>query len=166
MFTIGLMKRSHKGLGVVEIILVLVLISAVGAIGWYVYQALKSINHTYDSATATSSRAAPKFGSRLNQSLATLSGTITAGPVSPVTKLGDPNVAVVANHGLQLKNAQGNVVLSSKTDSQGKYLFHVSPGNYTVVLTPPIGLGVLKNNAIRVVAGANRLDLVADTGIR
>ncbi len=157
MFTIGLMKRSHKGLGVVEIILVLVLISAVGAIGWYVYQALKSINHTYDSATATSSRAAPKFGSRLNQALATLSGTVTEGPLSPVTKLGDPNVAVVANHGLQLKNAQGSVVLSGQTDAQGKYVLQVSPGDYTVVLIPPIGPGVLKNNAIRV---------VADTGIR
>ena len=88
------------------------------------------------------------------------------GPVSPVTKLGDPNVAVVANHGLQLKNAQGGVVLSGQTDAQGKYSFQMPPGDYTLALTPPIGPGVLKNNTIHVVVGANRFDLVADTGIR
>ena len=161
-----MMKRNYKGLSVLEIILVLVLISAVGAIGWYVYQALKSINHTYDSTTVTSSRAAPKFGSRLNQAPATLSGTVTAGPISAVTKVGDSNVVVVVNHGLQLKNSQGIVVLSGKTDARGKYSFQVSPGNYTLSLTPPIGTGVLKNNTVRVVTGVNHLDLTADSGIR
>ena len=161
------MKRNLKAFSVIEVILILFLIGAVGSIGWYVYQALKSINHTYDTATATSSRVSPKFGSRLaNQAAVTLSGTVTQGPVSPVTKLGDPNVVVVANHVIQLKNVQTNVVMTAKTNSQGKYLFHVRPGTYTLVLVPQIGLGVLKNNIVRVAAGVNRFDITADSGIR
>ena len=55
------LKRNESGFGAVETILAVVILCAIGAIGWYVHKSLTGTNNTYNSATKTSSNSSPKF---------------------------------------------------------------------------------------------------------
>lgn len=149
------MKSNQKGFVATEVVLLVVIVGVLSAVGWYVYSASQN--------TKKSPRVISKV---VDKYQAALIGTVTEGPVSPVSTPGNSGVSVVANHVIQAENAQSKVVASTKTDSQGKYEFHLPLGQYTLVLVPKIGMGAIRGNTIQVVAGKNTLDLVADTGIR
>lgn len=150
-----------------ETVLAVVIVGAIGFIGWYVLSALHNTNSAYSTATKTSTSKSPKFAvNAVATGSATLSGVITEGPTSPTTQAGTSNSAPVANHLVQALDAQGRVAASNKTSTQGNYLFHLKPGAYTLVLVPAIGPGSLQNNTVQVKAGANTFNLSVDTGIR
>ena len=161
------MKRNQYGFGAILLVLVIVIVAAIGAMGWYVYQSLHNMNTTYNAATSTSTKSGPKFSSKKSATgTAVLSGVVTEGPTSPVEQSGTPSDAPVTNHIVQAKNTKGIAVTSTKTDSQGKYTLHLIPGIYTLVLVPKVGLADPSNNTVQVKPGANTLDLSLDTGIR
>lgn len=152
------MDTDQKGFSVIELLFLVVILGVLGVTGWYVYHATQGASSTY--ATTNTNKPPATI-------LATLSGIVTEGPNSPVAKASDSGTeVVVSNHVIQAQNAQGKVVAVTKTDALGKYTFRIHPGQYTLVLVPQIGMGVIKSNTIDVVSGANTLNLVADTGIR
>lgn len=140
--------------------MILVLFVAVAAVlgvsGWYVYQS--SRGNTDTGLAALMSRVT-------GGGSATLSGTVTEGPVQPVCRINVPCEAPVANHELVADDQQGHQVASTKTDAQGDYTLHLSPGHYTLTLVPRIGLGV-GTASVDVVGGANHYNLSVDTGLR
>jgi len=161
------MKSSQKGFGVVEVLLIIVIVGAVGSIGWYVDRSLRSTDRAYSSATRISNNASPKFTHKTtSEDMATLSGTVTESPTSPLAQPGNSGTAAVANHAIQAENAKNKVVASTKTDAQGKYTLHVPPGLYTLVLVPQIGPSAPADNTVQVTLGANTFNLSVDTGIR
>lgn len=161
------MNADQKGFSAVEAVLVIVIVGAIGFVGWYVYHSLRTTNNAYNAATKTSNSATPQFHTKkTDNGLATLTGTIAEGPITPTVQSGNSGTAAVANHALQAKDAQGKIVASTKSDAQGKYTLHVLPGSYTLVLVPQIGPGPLTNNTVQVKAGTNTYNLTADTGIR
>jgi hypothetical protein len=96
-----------------------------------------------------------------------LHGVVTRGPTTPVCKLGVPCSEPAAGAVLAFSRA-GRVVTRVRTGVGGRYSVRLTPGLYTVRLspTPRIGFG-LRPTTVRVVGGVDRrLDFSIDTGIR
>ncbi|QBE66791.1 SdrD B-like domain-containing protein [Pseudoduganella lutea] len=53
----------------------------------------------------------------------------------------------IANVTVALRDADGNVVLTTKTDADGQYSFEIGTGTYTVALTAPNGYVATEKNA-------------------
>lgn len=97
-------------------------------------------------------------------------GRVTAGPVCPVERPGDPNCAAraVAGAVLVIKGANGAEVARLTTDASGLYRVSLAPGDYTLEAQPVEGLmGTPSALPFTVRDGAQTaLDVVYDTGIR
>ena len=52
---------NDRGFGPIEIVLIVVIVLAVGFIGYYIYHSNKVVNNTYSSSKAISNSPAPKF---------------------------------------------------------------------------------------------------------
>jgi hypothetical protein len=143
------MKNNQKGFGAIEAMLIVMVIGTVALVGLYVFR-----QSSQDESKVT------------NNQLATLSGTVTEGPITPDVQPGNSNVVAVANHPIKAENSQGKVVSSSETDAQGRYLFHLPLGYYSLVFVPQVSPEALTNNSIQLKSGVNTLNLIVDTGIR
>ncbi len=143
------MSKNQEGFGVAKFLLLVALAVVVMALGWYFAK------HRSPAQITGASQ------------LASLSGTVSAGPGAPVcsSQYGCGS-AVVANHTLQILNRQGKVIDTTATDIYGKYSVHIPPGHYSLKLVPPVGMGTIKNNEVDVKSGNNTFNLEADTGIR
>jgi len=95
-----------------------------------------------------------------------LEGTVTRGPVMPVCLVGVPCDAPFSA-GFEVRQSQ-RPVARFVSDSAGRYLVLLAPGDYTVVpdSTTPLLIGG-QSRAVSVGrVGMTRLDLQFDTGIR
>jgi len=101
----------------------------------------------------------------LNNQSATLSGTVSIGPSSPVCISGQPCSRVLANYMLEARDASGNLAATTKTDSNGDYTMNLAPGTYTISTLPKVGIGE-PGRQVTVKSGANHFDIVFDTGLR
>jgi hypothetical protein len=95
-----------------------------------------------------------------------LEGTITRAPVMPVCLVGVPCDAPFSG-GFEVLRSQ-RPVARFVSDSAGRYLVLLAPGDYTIVpdSMSPLLLGVQSRAATVGTVGMTRLDLQFDTGIR
>ncbi len=56
-----LRKDNQKGFGAIEVTLMIIIVLAIIALAYYIYNANRNINSTYKSATTISNAPAPKF---------------------------------------------------------------------------------------------------------
>lgn len=54
-------NKNQNGYGTVEIILIIVIVAAIGFVGWFVYHTKQNSDKTLDQATSTSQNAGPHF---------------------------------------------------------------------------------------------------------
>lgn len=54
-------NRNQGGFSSVEIILIIVIVGAIGLVGWFVYHTKQSSDKSLDQATTTSQNAGPHF---------------------------------------------------------------------------------------------------------
>ena len=74
--------------------------------------------------------------------------TTVSGTVFNDNDAGTPNGNGYAGAGVMLKDALGNTVMTTTTDSSGNYTFpNISGGTYTIQLTTPTGFFVVGNTA-------------------
>lgn len=67
-------NRNQSGFSTIEIILIIVIVGAIGLIGWFVYHTKQNSDKTLNQATSTSQNAGPHFA-KPNQSKAKPSST-------------------------------------------------------------------------------------------
>lgn len=53
--------KKQDGSGAIEIILIILVVVAIGFVGWFVYHTKQSSDKTLDQATSTSQNAGPRF---------------------------------------------------------------------------------------------------------
>ena len=151
------MRERQSGFGAFFAVVVLVIVIAAVIVGWYAYrQGYISGNSQIISLLSN--------GKNLQGGGAVLSGVVTEGPTQPVCRTGAACTAPVANHTLDVEDARGNIVASTKTDGNGYYVVHIKPGDYVLVLVPKRGLGA--DPRVKVGGGSNTFDVAVDTGIR
>ena len=96
-----------------------------------------------------------------------LHGIVTRGPTTPVCRAGVPCSAPAVGAVLVFSRA-GHMVLRVRTGAGGRYSVHLTPGYYTVQISPVprIGFGTRPAH-VHVARNVNaRLDFSIDTGIR
>jgi hypothetical protein len=103
-------------------------------------------------------------------SYGTVTGSITRGPMSPVSRPGVPAPSAQPVIGAELKliDPKGAVVATARTDARGLYRIAVQPGQYRVERGAGF-TGPAKNlPALVSVSAGNetRFDVIVDTGIR
>jgi Tfp pilus assembly protein PilV len=54
-------NRNQSGFSTVEIILIIVIVGAIGLVGWFVYHTKQNSDKTLNQATSTSQNAGPRF---------------------------------------------------------------------------------------------------------
>lgn len=150
------MNHKHQsGFGIAALLLLFVIFAIFGGLMWYGYQSGR-----FDGV--------PFVPTLLHQvgdkNVATLTGTVTAGPTTPVCVAGKPCTRVVSDRIINAEDTNGTVVATAVTDKNGVYTMYLAPGKYTLVSVPAIGLGPGKQ--VTVVSGMNRFDMQLDTGIR
>lgn len=102
-------------------------------------------------------------------SYGTLTGAITRGPMSPVSRPGAPSTPMpVAGAELKILDLKGAVVATARTDSGGLYRVNLPPGNYRAVRGAEFSGAARNLPAIVAISpgGQTRLDIWVDTGIR
>jgi hypothetical protein len=143
------MKHKQDGFSTLWFGALAIVVVAIGLTGWRVYE-LRSASQISSDTSAQ----------------ATLAGTVTEGPTTPVCVSTVPCERPVANHTIEAINSTGSVVATNETSSSGQYSFHLEPGRYTLVLVPKIGLPGTPNDQVDVKAGANTFNLSVDTGLK
>jgi len=98
---------------------------------------------------------------------ALISGTVSAGPISPVSRIGHPNTRPVP--AARVEALHGNeVVAVVHTDDSGRYRLTLRPGTY-VILANSGRYPFAKPEPRTVIASAGHrqsVDFVLDTGMR
>ncbi len=106
-------------------------------------------------------------GARGASDTALISGTVMAGPISPISRIGHPNTRPVP--GARVEALQGNQVVGVvHTDHSGHYTLKLLPGTY-VILANSDRYRFSKPRPKTVVASAGHtqnVDFVLDTGLR
>jgi hypothetical protein len=103
------------------------------------------------------------------ESLGTLEGRITRGPLTPVERLGIPNSAPVAWARLEIATPTREKITTVESNSEGKYWVQLAPGAYLVTVTSQAGAFNRPNPPLTVTVKADKpthLDIRLDTGIR
>lgn len=95
-----------------------------------------------------------------------VTGTVQAGPVSPVARAGEPGTRPVA--GATVEALRGtDVVAVARTDAAGRYELLLQPGSYVILAKPDQYRPRNPGETITVSAGETRtVNFVLDTGIR
>jgi hypothetical protein len=95
-----------------------------------------------------------------------VTGHVSAGPVTPVSRPGQPNTRPV--DGARVEALHGtDVVALTSTDHAGYYQLRLAPGTYVIAVTYPGLRPSPLEKTVAVSAGQRQtLDLVLDTGIR
>ncbi len=95
-----------------------------------------------------------------------VTGTVSAGPVSPLARPGVPTAALV--RGATVEAFDGSqVVATTRTDQAGRYRFELLPGTYLIRALSDKYLSKEKSETVTLVQGRHlTVNLVFDTGIR
>lgn len=96
-----------------------------------------------------------------------LHGTVTRSPITPVCRVGVPCSAPAVGAVLVFSRA-GQVAARIRTGAGGRYSVSLTPGYYTVAMSPVprIGFGI-RPTRVHVARNISaRLDFSIDTGIR
>lgn len=101
-----------------------------------------------------------------NQPISTVTGTVAAGPVSPVARPGAPATRPV--HRAIVEALRGNkVVAVARTDRAGRYNLTLPPGTYVILVKAHSYLTSRSSKTVAVSAGETlKVGFVLDTGIR
>jgi predicted small lipoprotein YifL len=97
---------------------------------------------------------------------AVVTGTVSAGPVSPLARPGVPAAAIV--RGATVEALRGSqVAATTRTDQAGRYQFELQPGTYLIRALSGKYLSKEKSQAVTLAHGQHvTVNLVFDTGIR
>lgn len=71
-------KRDERGVGHVEIVLLVVVVALIGFVGWFVYHAKQNADQTLNAASTTSTSAQPNFAKNKNATSTTASTSNTS----------------------------------------------------------------------------------------
>jgi hypothetical protein len=96
-----------------------------------------------------------------------VAGTVSAGPVIPVERVGRPNTRPLAGATVEAFRG-GDVVAAARSDDRGRYRLTVRPGTYLIRVMPP-GRFLWKepDKTVTVPAGETvTVNFLLDTGIR
>lgn len=96
-----------------------------------------------------------------------IEGTVSAGPVSPVSRPGQANSRPVPGVRVEAMR-DGRVESVTYTDHDGRFSFTVQPGTYVIMISP-VGFRFARPQPKTVTALAGReqtADWLLDTGIR
>jgi hypothetical protein len=95
-----------------------------------------------------------------------VTGTVSAGPVSPLARPGVPSAAVVRD--TTVKALSGSqVIATARTDQAGRYEFQLQPGTYLIRVRSDKFLSKEKSETVTLSQGEHlTVNLVFDTGIR
>lgn len=95
-----------------------------------------------------------------------VTGTVLAGPVSPVARAGQPDTRPVA--GATVEALRGtDIVARSRTDAGGRYELPLQPGSYVILAKSDQYRSKSQGETISVPEGETRtVNFVLDTGIR
>jgi len=99
--------------------------------------------------------------------VASIAGTVLAGPISPVSRAGHPNTRPVQGASVEaLRGSQ--VVAAARSDSAGHYDLKVQPGTYAIRVTSAGYLLARQQPRIITVSAGQRetVTFQRDTGIR
>lgn len=148
-------NKQERGFGIAGLLLLIAIIAVFVSLMWYGYQSGRFDNVPF----------MPMLLHRVgDKNIATLTGTVTAGPTMPVCIAGKPCTKVVNDRIINAEDANGNVVATAMTDKNGVYTMYLAPGKYTLVSVPAIGLR--PSQQVTVASGMNHFDMQLDTGIR
>jgi hypothetical protein len=94
-------------------------------------------------------------------------GTVSAGPVLPVERVGRPNTRPLAGAAVEALRG-GDVVAAGRSDDRGRYRLSVRPGTYVIRVIPPGRfLSTEPPKTVTVPAGETLVvNFLLDTGIR
>lgn len=99
--------------------------------------------------------------------VASIGGTVSAGPISPVSRIGHPNTRPI--QGASVEALRGShVVATDRTDGAGHYELTLQPGTYTIQAAAD-GFRFAKRQPGDVTVSAGQretVDFQLDTGIR
>jgi len=95
-----------------------------------------------------------------------VTGTVSAGPVSPLARPGVPSAVVV--RGTTVEALSGSqVIAATRTDQAGRYEFKLQPGTYLIRAQSDKYLSKEKSETVTLSEGQRlTVNLVFDTGIR
>jgi Carboxypeptidase regulatory-like domain len=95
-----------------------------------------------------------------------VSGTVVAGPISPVARPGAPTTRPV--RGATVEAQRGTeVVAVTHTDGAGRYELRLPPGTYVILAKADRYFAKMSSQTVTLSAGEMRkIDLLIDTGIR
>lgn len=95
-----------------------------------------------------------------------VTGTVVAGPISPVARPGAPATRPV--HGATVEALRGTeVIASARTDHAGRYQLTLPPGSYVILAKAESYFSKNKSQTVALAAGETlKLSFVIDTGIR
>lgn len=110
-------------------------------------------------------------GNATDAALATIQGTVTAGPTCPVENVENPcPPKAIADREVDLQRQDGSTVATTTTDSAGHYRFSTDAGSYVVhvrIVQGEVGLRQITVGNVTAAAGQTvTLDISLDTGIR
>lgn len=95
-----------------------------------------------------------------------VTGTVSAGPVSPLARPGVPSAAIVRGATVEALNGT-QVVATTRTDKAGRYEFELQPGRYLIRALSDKYLSKEKSETVTLAQDQHlTVNLVFDTGIR
>jgi hypothetical protein len=96
----------------------------------------------------------------------TVTGTVSAGPVSPLARPGVPSTAVVRGATV-LALSGSRAIATTHTDAAGRYEFRLQPGTYLILAQSDKYLQKEKSQTVTLSKDQKlTVNLVFDTGIR
>ncbi len=119
-------------------------------------------------ALASAQIAAAQPATPIAPGMGVLHGTVTRGPIAPLSRPGVPNSAPVAEAQVEVADPGGKTVATAQSASDGSYSVELAPGTYVVsIASPKIRFGRHPSERVTITAGhRTHLDLQIDTGIR
>jgi hypothetical protein len=94
-------------------------------------------------------------------------GLVSAGPTCPVERAGQPCPPRPVAAAVDARDADGQIVASTRTDNAGRYALMLSPGTYTLVVDTGSSLPRCPSDSVVITAGPPlHSDISCDTGIR
>jgi hypothetical protein len=99
-------------------------------------------------------------------SAARVTGTVAAGPISPVARPGVPATRPV--HGATVEAVRGTEIMAvARTDHAGRYQLTLPPGTYIIIAKADRYFSKSKNETVTLAPGQTlKISFLIDTGIR
>jgi hypothetical protein len=95
-----------------------------------------------------------------------VTGTVIAGPISPVARPGVPTTRPVRRATVEAQRGT-EVVAVARTDGAGRYELRLPPGTYVILAKADRYFARMSSKTVTLSAGEiKKIDLLIDTGIR